>query len=273
MNLLDKEAALVSTLRGYGSVAVALSGGVDSSYLCAVAGAALGDSAIAITIASPLMPRNEGDDACRAAGLAGVRHIVLAEQGIPDAVAANPPDRCYHCKKLEMGAIAAAAAERGVLVVAEGSNLDDLSDYRPGRRATAELGVRSPLADSGLTKAEIRELSRIRGLPTWDKPAFACLASRIPYGERLEPAKLARVEAAEAYLRERGFRQFRVRSHGDTARIELAPEERGKLFDEGALDETSKRLKELGFAYVCMELEGYRMGSLNRVLDPERIMK
>ena len=271
MEIEDKEKALLASLERYGSIAVAFSGGVDSSYLCAVAFLGLGARSLAVTIDSPLIPRSEIEDARRVAAIVGIPHAIIREERIDDAVAANPPDRCYYCKRLGMAAVARAAAERGVRSVAEGSNLDDLADYRPGRRATKELGIASPLADAGLSKAEIRELSRKRNLPTWDKPAFACLASRIPYGDRLDPAALARVEAAEVYLRGRGLRQVRVRSHGDTARIELASEERRLFFSEAALDEVSARLKGLGFVYVCMELEGYSMGSLNKAIDAERI--
>jgi uncharacterized protein len=196
----------------------------------------------------------------------GIEHVLVEESEIDCAVAANPKDRCYHCKKLEFSSIIAAAGERGIGVVLDGSNMDDLGDYRPGLKALEELGVVSPLREAGLGKKEIRELSRRFGLPTWDKPAFACLASRIPYGERIDREKLSRVEKAEDYLRARGFRQFRVRSHGDIARIEAAREERSKFFSEELLDEVSAALKSFGFLYAAFELEGYRMGSLNRAL-------
>ena len=184
-------------------------------------------------------------------------------------MAANPRERCYFCKKREFGRIIEAAQERGFNSVIDGSNVDDLGDYRPGLKALEELGVASPLREAGLTKTDIRELSRRFELPTWDKPAFACLASRIPYGERIVSAKLGRIEKAEDYLRSLGFRQFRVRSHGDIARIETAPEERRRFFDETMLDEISHRLKSFGFLYAAFELEGYVMGSMNRTISAE----
>jgi uncharacterized protein len=246
------------------SAAVAFSGGVDSSFLCHAAAAALGVRAIAVTVVSPLLPKSEVEGAKETARRIGIEHIFIEESEIDDTVAENPRERCYFCKKIEFGHILAAAKERGIAAVFDGSNYDDLSDYRPGLRALSELRVVSPLREAGLHKAEIRELSRRFGLPTWDKPAFACLASRIPYGEGINKEKLARIEKAEEILRASGFRQFRVRSHGDIARIETAPEERRRFFDETFLDTISRDLKSLGFLYVAFELEGYVMGSLNR---------
>ena len=269
MHLDEKETLLASTLYGYGSMAIAFSGGVDSSYLCAVAVEALGSNALAVTIDSPLVPRSELSEACSIASLIGIRHIILNEASLDSTVSSNPPDRCYHCKLLTMKTITQAAAAEGIKIVAEGSNLDDLSDYRPGRRASLELGIRTPLADVGLSKSDIRELSRRRSLPTWDKPSFACLASRVPYGETLDTETLSRIEASEIYLHTSGFKQMRVRSHGTIARIEVARDERTRLFDESRLDDISSYFKRLGFTYVCMELEGYTMGSLNKPLDTE----
>jgi uncharacterized protein len=213
-----------------------------------------------------MFPKSEIDCARDIAGRLGIEHILVEETEIDGQVAANPQDRCYHCKKLEFGSIVEEAGKRGIGAVLDGSNMDDLGDYRPGLAALEELGIISPLRQAGLGKAEIRELSRRFGLPTWDKPAFACLASRIPYGERIDREKLSRVEKAEDYLRARGFKQFRVRSHGDIARIETARDERAKFFSEELLDEVSAAFKSFGFLYVAFELEGYRMGSLNRVL-------
>jgi pyridinium-3,5-biscarboxylic acid mononucleotide sulfurtransferase len=258
--------SLRERIRGYGRAAVAFSGGVDSSFLCAVARAVLGDGAAAITVVSPMLPRSELDDARAVSSSVGIRHVLVEEGSIDAGVAANPADRCYHCKKLEFGVVIRAAAELGIGIVMDGSNADDASDYRPGSRAVAELGVVSPLKETGLGKAEIRELSRRLGLKTWDKPAFACLASRIPYGEPIPVEALRRVEDAEGYLRGIGFRQFRVRSHGSIARIEVEPGERAKFFDTDSMDRISKKLKEFGFLYVSLELEGYRTGSLNREL-------
>jgi uncharacterized protein len=266
LDLDEKYQSLLGCLSALGSAAVAFSGGVDSSFLCHAAAAALGKKAVAVTVVSPMLPRSEIDCATRVARQADIEHILIEESGIDEEVAANPKERCYFCKKIEFGRILEAAASRGIKTVLDGSNMDDLADYRPGLAALKELGIKSPLREAGLTKNEIRMLSRRFGLPTWDKPAFACLASRIPYGERIEIHKLSRVEKAEDFLRAKGFRQFRVRSHENLARIEAAPEERRKFFSEEILDEISATLKSFGFLYVAFELEGYVMGSLNRAI-------
>jgi uncharacterized protein len=257
---------LLDLIAGKGSAAVAFSGGVDSSFLCHAAREALGDRAAAITVVSPMLPRSELDCARQVSAQVGIRHFFVEEEGIDEEVAANPRERCYFCKKIEFGAILEEARKHGIHTVLDGSNMDDLGDYRPGLRALAELEICSPLREAGLSKAEIRELSRRFGLSTWDKPAFACLASRIPYGERIDRQKLNRVERAEDLLREAGFRQLRVRSHGDIARIEVAPRERRRFFDEALLDSLSQKLKSCGFLYVALELEGYAQGNLNRSL-------
>jgi uncharacterized protein len=264
-NIDGKYEALLDLIRERGSAAVAFSGGVDSSFLCYAARQALGDRAIAITVVSPMLPKSEIRAAEAVVGRVGIRHVLIEEAEIDDEVAANPRERCYFCKKIEFGAILAEARKQGINTVLDGSNLDDLGDYRPGLKALAELEIFSPLRAAELTKQDIRDLSRRFDLPTWDKPAFACLASRIPYGERIDRDKLARVEKAEDSLRGLGFRQFRVRSHGDIARIEVAPEERRRFFDEAILDRISQTLKSYGFLYVAFELEGYVMGNLNRV--------
>jgi pyridinium-3,5-biscarboxylic acid mononucleotide sulfurtransferase len=253
-------------IRGMGRAAVAFSGGVDSTFLCRAAHDVLGEDSAAITVVSPMLPRSELEEARMLAGKIGIRHILVREEGIDPAVAENPADRCYRCKRIEFSAIRRAAAEEGIDTVLDGSNMDDLSDYRPGLKALRELGIRSPLREAGLCKMDIRELSRRLGLPTWDKPAFACLASRVPYGERLTEEKLRRIDKAETYLRGIGLRQVRVRSHGDLARIEVAPEERVKLCHPAVMDDVSSHLRALGFLYVCMELRGYEMGSLNRAI-------
>ncbi|MDR2661706.1 MAG: ATP-dependent sacrificial sulfur transferase LarE [Treponema sp.] len=264
--LQEKYENLLSFIRKKQSAAVAFSGGVDSSLLCRAAREALGDGALAVTVVSPLLPKSELDDARRIAALTGIEHILLERPDIESAVAANPPDRCYHCKKNEFAAIIACAKSRGAAAIFDGSNVDDPADYRPGLKALKELGVESPLREAGLSKAEIRELSREAGLPTWDKPAFACLASRIPYGQTIDAKQLAAVEAAETVLARAGFRQVRVRVHGDIARIEVAREERRKFFDVPLWDRLASEIKALGFRYVAAELSGYVTGSLNREL-------
>jgi uncharacterized protein len=260
----EKYRRLLDLIARRGAVAVAFSGGVDSSFLCHAAVAALGNRAVAITIVSPMLPKSEIKGAQTVARQIGIEHILVEEGEIDEEVAANPKERCYFCKKLEFGAITEAAGKRGIATVLDGSNVDDMGDYRPGLRALAELEIMSPLREAGLDKAEIRELSRRFGLPTWDKPAFACLASRIPYGERIDREKLARIEKAEEVLTAAGFRQFRVRSHGDIARIEVAPEERRRFFDEALLDALARSVKDCGFLYAAFELSGYVMGSMNR---------
>jgi uncharacterized protein len=270
LTLDEKYKRLLALIAGRERAAVAFSGGVDSSFLCHAAAAALGRQAIAITVVSPMLPKSEIEWAVRIARQTGIGHIYIEEGEIEEDVAANSGERCYFCKKREFGRILEEARKRGIDTVLDGSNRDDLLDFRPGLRALEELGVFSPLRAAGLGKAEVRELSRRFGLPTWDKPAFACLASRIPYGERIDRDKLARVEMAEDYLRALGFRQFRVRSHGDIARIEVAPEERRRFFDEALMDGVSRALKAQGFLFAALELEGYVMGNLNRVLKDGR---
>jgi uncharacterized protein len=263
MSLDDKYAQLKHIIAECGSVAVAFSGGVDSSFLCRAAYDALGKKAIAITIVSPMLPQSEIECARNVAAQIGIKHILLQENEIDEEVAANPKNRCYYCKKIEFSAILDEARRNGVSTVLDGSNLDDLSDYRPGLQALAELHILSPLREAQLTKTEIRELSKQFSLPTWNKPAFACLASRIPYGERIDRDKLSAVEKAEDYLRGKGFVQFRVRSHDKIARIEVNPDERNKFFDETLLDEISATIKSFGFTFAAFELSGYKMGSMN----------
>jgi len=259
---MDKYKELLGCIAKKGKVAVAFSGGVDSSFLCHAAHQALGKNAIAVTIVSPMLSKSELSDAKRVAEQIGIEHITI-EDIISEKVAENPRDRCYFCKKEEFGKIIQAAKEHGISAVLDGTNIDDESDYRPGLKALQELGVFSPLREAKLTKAEIRELSRLANIPVWDKPAFACLASRVPYGQKITKELLAKIEAGEEILRSFGFKQFRLRTHGNIARIEVAKNERSKFFDELVLDEISKKIKQLGFAFVAMELEGYEMGSLN----------
>ena len=254
-------------MRVIGSAVVAFSSGVDSTFLLRVAHEELGERVVAVTARSHSFPKRELDEAAAFCRAEGVRHVVIdsEELGIP-GFAENPPDRCYHCKRELFSKLLAFAHENGLAAVLEGSNIDDDGDYRPGRRAIQELGIVSPLHEAGLTKAEIRALSREMGLPTSDKPSFACLASRFPYGERITAAALERVERAEQWLLDAGFglTQLRVRSHGDLARIEVPPGDIPRLAARAA--EIAAAFKELGFAYVTLDLRGYRTGSMNEVL-------
>lgn len=267
MNLQDKYEKLKNIISETGKAAVAFSGGVDSALLSKVTYDVLRENSIAITLVSPMNAQSEMKDAEELAKEIGIKHYMINDDEIEDEVLANPVNRCYFCKKIEFGAIIDKAKEVGVKVVFDGSNMDDMSDYRPGLQALSELEVMSPLRMAGLTKSDIRELSHRLGLRSWNKPALACLGSRIPYGERITIEKLTKIDKSEDYLRSLGFVQFRVRSHENMARIEISPEERSKMFDGNLLDQISKQLKTYGYQYVCMELEGYVTGSLNRVIE------
>ncbi len=259
-----KYVALLERLRALGSVAVAFSGGVDSALLLHVAREALGERAIAITTQSRLFPQRELDEAiafCRERDIPQV--VVPTHELEDDAFLRNPSDRCYLCKRGLLRTVIDAARSRGIDLIVEGSNVDDESDYRPGSRAIAEFGVLSPLKDVGLTKRDIRELSRERGLPTWDKPSFACLATRFAFGTCLSEERLAMIDAAEQFLLDQGFHQVRVRYHGPVARVEVRADEVERLALPENKETMERRFKELGFESVSIDPDGYRAGNMN----------
>jgi uncharacterized protein len=268
VGLSEKQKHLESLLKEWGSVVVAFSGGVDSTFLLKVAHDLLGDRAIAVTARSSTFPTRELEEARAFARGIGAAHVeIVSEELDIEEFRRNPADRCYHCKHQLFTKIMETAQAHGIGHVADGSNLDDLSDYRPGLKALSELGIASPLRDVGMTKEDVRRLSREMGLPTWNKPAFACLSSRIPYGEEITREKLDMIDRAERHLIDLGFRQVRVRHHGEIARLEVAPEERARFFDEGLLDGVHDQLISFGFRYVALDLKGYRTGSMNEALE------
>lgn len=263
----EKKEKLILLFQNLGQIAIAFSGGVDSTFLLKTAHDALGENVIALTVSSGVFPERElreAEDFCKKEG---IRQIVLSfdeleVEGFQD----NPPDRCYLCKKALFQKMKEKAEAEGISVIAEGSNIDDMGDYRPGLKAVAELEILSPLREVGLNKEEIRLLSKKLKLPTWKKPSFACLASRFVYGEQITREKLSMVERAEQLLMDMGFQQMRVRVHGNLARVEVLPEDISRLLESQLREEILSRFQKFGFAYVSLDLKGYRTGSMNEVL-------
>jgi pyridinium-3,5-biscarboxylic acid mononucleotide sulfurtransferase len=262
--LAFKNAALATLLGEMRRVLVAFSGGVDSTFLLKVAHRVLGEDVLAVTAASDTLPPGELEEAMGLATTIGARHRVIRTSEMADpAFRANPRNRCYYCKREMYRTLALLARDEGIPYILDGTTLDDLADHRPGRQAAREWGVQSPLLDVELTKAEIRELSRGLGLPTWDKPAMACLASRIPFGTPITPEALRQVAGAEQALRCFGFRQVRVRHYTEVARIEVGREEVARLLDPEVRPLVNEAVKRAGYAFVMVDLGGYRTGSLN----------
>ncbi|MBU3916398.1 ATP-dependent sacrificial sulfur transferase LarE [bacterium] len=264
MTLEEKKRKLLELLKTYQNVAIAFSGGVDSSFLLKMAKETLGDNCVALTIDMDFVARSEMSDAEAIVKEIGAQHTIIKSAEIDKAILENSKERCYFCKRNVFEALLEAAKALGINILLDGSNLDDLDDYRPGMKALKELEIKSPLIEAGFTKNDIRAVSEELGLSTWNKPSLACLASRFPYNQHITMDGLKKVEAAEEFLRQKGIRQVRVRYHQDLARIEVSPEERSTFFDTDLMDQVSTALLKIGFKYVTLDMEGYRTGKMNQ---------
>jgi uncharacterized protein len=271
MKIQDKLNVLKNNIRWMQSLAVAYSGGVDSTFLLKVAHDVLDENAVAVTSRSYIHAEREFRQAVELAKRIGAKQVVIHSEELEiEGFSDNPVNRCYLCKKELFSKIGEWARQHHIHHVADGSNTDDLGDYRPGTQAAKELEVVRPLQEAGLNKDEIRILSKELGLPTWDKPAFACLASRFSYGQKITREKLRQVDQGEQFLLDLGFRQVRVRHHGDVARLEVSADERSKFFDTALMDKVYEQFARFGFTYVSLDLKGYRTGSMNEAIETDR---
>ena len=273
MNADEKYIKLLDMLTEMKSVTIAFSGGVDSTFLVKAAKVALNDKVLEVTATSSTYPKRELNEAISFANDIGVRHEVISSEELDiEGFSKNPSNRCYYCKSELFTKIRAISDKQNMDFVLDGSNFDDIGDFRPGMQAACELNVISPLKEVKMTKADIRKISKKLNLPTWDKPAFACLSSRFPYGNEITSEKLSMVDKAEQFLLDLGFRQIRVRHHEDIARIEINPDEITKIFDVELMGKIYSRLSDIGFTYVTLDMRGYRQGSMNEVESIKKII-